>query len=90
LLFGIRFPHRNDAASRAARSPNENDHPGGEVPDRNKTRLTIVLPIVLDRQRHAIENQSGIRHIETATFEGGMALGGIELDLHDNKRYYNN
>src|SRR5690348_2445791 len=35
LFFAIGFPHRNDAAGRAARCPDQNDHPAGETPDRD-------------------------------------------------------
>src|SRR5437868_3233127 len=64
LLFAIGFPQRNDAARPAARSPDENDHPGLETADRDVAKLAIVLAIVLNREGRAVENLSGIGHIE--------------------------
>jgi hypothetical protein len=67
----------------SARRPYHHDHASGEKAGRLEPVLAIGAALVHDGLAIARENDCRVGEIKAALGERGIALGGIEGDLHD-------
>jgi hypothetical protein len=60
------MPHGDDAPSVASRCPDEGNHPGAKVTNRDIAGLSVILPAVLNGERAAGEHCFGLGEIKAA------------------------
>ena len=77
----IGFSQTYDASCRTAGCPYDNDHPPGEPANADVPNLTIILPVILDGNRRALEDISSLRHVETPVLKGRVTFGLSEFNF---------
>jgi hypothetical protein len=82
LFALIGFPHRDDAASLAARRPNHYNHSTDQQANGDKAELSIFLSRVLGGEVVTGKDGRSVGKINTALDHGFVTLGRIEGYLH--------
>jgi hypothetical protein len=82
LFALIGFPHRDDAASLAARCPDHYNHSANQQTNGDKADLSVFLSRVFGGEVVAGKDGSSIGKINTALEQGFVTLSRIEGYLH--------
>lgn len=69
-------------AIRATRGPDHHDQPLPEKPVGLESGLTVILPVVLQREGHSGEHMGGIIEIQAPFSQRLPSFGGVIGDLH--------
>lgn len=82
FFTGIALPHRNHMAILATRGPHHHDEPLTKQAVGLKPGLTIVVPVVQQRESGPGKYLRGVLKIQTPLSQRSLSLGGIVRDRH--------
>jgi hypothetical protein len=74
--------HRDDPARRLAGRPNHHDHLGVESSDGLVSEFSVILAVILDRQRPAFEKLPGVGEIKVPILQGFLSFLFVKFQLH--------
>jgi len=82
LLTFVCLSHAEDVANRATRGVADHYEPAAEQTKAEDSVFTIVLALVLDLDRDAVEDSIGVLEVQTPLSQRALALGRIVCYAH--------
>jgi hypothetical protein len=76
------MPHADNAPRLATWRPHKYHKPYVQPPDRDETRLAVIISVVFTGQVQSRKDLLGSQHIETADAQRPLALYRIASDAH--------